>query len=133
MEKLVWKSEYEIGDFEIDAEHQIFLKIINKMISAFEDENEKEYKVLLLTELYKYADFHFLSEENKMMLHNYPGFEEHKLAHKALLSSLSNQIGYFNLKYIEKTKLLNFLLQWLFEHTTKMDIQFGKFLNENAL
>lgn len=128
--KLIWKKEYEIGDYEIDTEHQIFLKIITKINREFEDDIEIEYKLLLLRELYKYADFHFTSEENRMILYNYPDYNMHKKGHEALLTELSEQIGFFDLKYIDKNKLIDFLFNWFIHHTTSLDLKLGDYLNK---
>jgi len=129
--ELIWKKEYEVGDYEIDAEHQIFLKIIFKINKEFEDDFDNEYEVLLLNELYKYADFHFTSEENRMRLFKYPDYESHKKEHKKLLIELSEKISFFNLKFIEKNKLVEFLYYWFINHTSDLDLKFGIYLNKN--
>jgi hemerythrin len=128
--KLVWEKKYEVGDYEIDSEHQIFLKIIIKIEKAYQNNSEKEYKVLLLKELFKYADFHFASEENKMIFFKYPDYESHMQEHKKLLSELSNQIGFYTLKHIDQNKLIDFLFNWFINHTTNLDLKFGDYLKK---
>ena len=131
MEKLpVWKKEFEVGDFEIDAQHKIFLKIIIKIKKAYQIDFSEEYNILLLKELYKYADFHFISEENRMTLFKYPDLESHMQEHKNLLSELSNQIGFINIEHLDMNKLIDFLYNWFVNHTTSLDLKFGEYLNE---
>lgn len=128
--KLIWRKEYEIGNYEIDSEHQIFLKIVTKINREFEDNLEIEYKLLLLNELYKYADFHFTSEENSMIFYKYPDYKSHKKVHETLLTDLSEQIGFFNFKHIDKNKLIDFLFNWFIHHTTSLDLKFGEYLSK---
>jgi hypothetical protein len=39
-ENVEWKSEYEVGNFEIDFEHQIFVRIIQKIQQTIEEGSE---------------------------------------------------------------------------------------------
>lgn len=127
-QELIWKKEYEIGDYEIDREHQIFLSLIKKIERSFSDKLSNEYTILLIKELYKYADFHFESEQNRMLFTNYPNYETHKLEHDKLLGELNEKIKFFDLKYIDKEKLIDFLFEWFINHTTKSDLLFGDYL-----
>ena len=129
-EKLIWKKEYEIGVYEIDSEHQIFLKIIQKIDKAFQEKYEKEYTLLLLNELYKYADFHFISEENIMRFNKYPELNSHQEEHKKLLAKLSEKIGFFDIEFLNQKKLVKFLFEWFLGHTTTLDLKFGVFLKK---
>ncbi len=127
-QELIWKKEYEIGNFEIDTEHKIFLKIIQKIDHAFTEKQPKDYILSLLRELYKYADFHFISEENLMKLAHYPDFKTHKEEHDKLLTGLSEKIGFFDVQYIDAKKLIEFLVDWFLNHTAKVDTKLGAFL-----
>jgi hemerythrin len=128
MKSLNWKKEYSVGVFEIDAEHKIFLKTIKKIYNAFESGMNGDMLIRLLEELYKYADFHFTSEENVMLMNEYPDYESHKKLHDELIQTLSNTINFFDVDEIDKTKLIEFLIQWFKEHTTSIDLNLGKFL-----
>lgn len=128
MRSLNWKKEYSVGVFEIDAEHKIFLKTIKKIHNAFESGMNGDMLIRLLEELYKYADFHFTSEENVMLLNEYPDYESHKKLHDELIQTLSNTINFFDVDEIDKTRLIEFLIQWFKEHTTSIDLNLGIFL-----
>ena len=52
---LIWKEEYNVGDYEIDEEHKIFIKTIQKIDEAFLNQESNEYIERLLEELHKYA------------------------------------------------------------------------------
>ena len=131
MESLNWKKEYSVGVFEIDAEHKIFLKTIKKIYFAFESGLSGEMLIRLLEELYKYADFHFTSEENVMLMNQYPDYTNHKKQHDELIQTLSNTINFFSIDEINQTQLMEFLIRWFKDHTTSIDLDLGIFLQNN--
>ncbi|MCU7924131.1 MAG: hypothetical protein KZQ88_15690 [Candidatus Thiodiazotropha sp. (ex Dulcina madagascariensis)] len=64
----VWDKKFELGHERIDFEHST--------ISAEAGNGSGKERILrLLAELRKYAEFHFLSEENEMLKVNYPDNE----------------------------------------------------------
>jgi hemerythrin len=72
-------------------------------------------------EVLKYAEFHFLSEENLMEDVRYPHIAEHRQEHQQLLTRLSELIhlslhGEHNLRDIA-----SFLFSWFSTHTTQVD------------
>ncbi|MCG6188887.1 bacteriohemerythrin [Maribellus maritimus] len=131
MKDLNWKNQYSVGVFEIDAEHRIFLKTIKKIYHAFESEMDDEIIKLLLEELYKYADFHFTSEENVMLMNDYPDYKSHKKQHDELIQTLANTINFLDVKKIDKEQLIRFLIQWFKEHTASIDLKLGTYLKES--
>ncbi|MFA5469326.1 MAG: bacteriohemerythrin [Bacteroidales bacterium] len=131
MEKISWKKEYEIGVPEIDSQHQFFVGIIQKINAAYANDCDKDHISLLIKELYKYVDFHFVSEENSMIFHKYPEYKNHKKEHDALLSRLAELIGVFESEFIDRIELVDFLMNWFVEHTTKTDKKFGDYTRLN--
>ena len=130
MENLNWKKNYSVGVFEIDAEHKVFLKTIKKIHNAFEKRLSTDIQKRLLEELYKYADFHFHSEENVMLMCNYPDYESHKMQHNGLMQTLADTINFLDIDKIDKKQLIEFLIQWFKEHTTSTDLELGTYLLE---
>ncbi len=134
MEKLIsWKKEYEVGVYEIDAEHKIFLKTVQKIHDAYLNNLNPEFIESLIMELYKYADFHFICEENIMKRNRYPDYENHKKEHESLLFKLSEVIGSYNIKYINHKDFMEFLLKWFKEHTSKSDTKLGIYLRGEGI
>ena len=124
MEKIFnldWKEIYEVGNFDIDAEHKIFLHIIQKISKAYAQKAPIHYLEALVTELMKYADFHFCSEENLMKAVNYPDLHHHCTVHKNLILQLREEVNTVVFKYINFDNLIQFLYQWFIEHTTTED------------
>lgn len=131
MENLNWKQIYSVGVFEIDAEHKIFLKTIKKIYNAFERQHSLNIQKRLLEELYKYADFHFQSEENVMLMCDYPHYGSHKKEHNELMQILADTINFMDIEKINKNQLIEFLIRWFKEHTTSTDLELGTFLKEH--
>ena len=130
MEVVQWESKYETGVEDIDLQHHYFLNLINHIIEAIMKREEKLYVEALVSELEAYARFHFKSEERMMVKSGYPEYEQHKNHHFDLIQRLG----------IEQYKLLNmdeegnaaevmeFLISWFLEHTTKEDRCFADYL-----
>lgn len=125
---LIWKEEYNVGDYEIDEEHKIFLKTIQKIDEAFLNQESNEYIERLLEELHKYAQFHFISEENIMFKFGYPGLEEHHAEHVALMKKMGSLLITFDPRLVDSKKLINFLVDWFKNHTTNSDRKLVQFI-----
>lgn len=128
MVTLEWSSNYQTGNSEIDAQHQIFVKIINKLIEAKNNDGDKRFIESLCSELLKYAEFHFCSEENIMIEHNYPQYIEHRKHHEKVLSELRNRLFSLQYDYIDFANLESFITDWFTNHTLAEDMKLAKFL-----
>jgi len=126
-----WKKNYEVGDLEIDAQHKTFFKIIEKLHNAYEKQLDDEIQLGYIMELHKYAAFHFISEENYMLVNKYPGYEEHKLLHEELLKELVDNITTYKIKYIDVEGLIKFSFNWFVNHTTIIDKKVVQHINSS--
>lgn len=122
---LEWLDNYNTGLPEIDIQHQRFLYLIKKIY--LEKNNKKEN--LLLKEIYRYAVFHFVSEEELMMVYSYSDIEKQKQSHQDLLSDLSSFVNPIQGFIFNKEKFLYFLVKWFADHTTGEDKELGRFIN----
>lgn len=124
-----WKSEFNTGIARIDFEHKIFLELVNSFKVALDNNKPNEELKRILTEIEKYAVFHFISEENCMFLINYPDFKNHQSQHFELLEQ-------FNLAKYEKSGFLKFYLfikDWFINHTTIEDIKLKEYITGNNI
>jgi hemerythrin len=128
--EIEWKKEYEVGNLEIDAEHKVFVKIIQKIQHAIEGQAEKKYLERLVLELLKYAEFHFCSEENVMLEIGYPEILDHKEKHEKLLAELRNLIFAFGFDKHETHELVDFLIGWFMNHTIEEDKKLSNYVEE---
>ena len=62
--ELEWESDFETGNEYVDLQHRFFVDLINRVGANFKKTDDVVYIEKLISELRKYADFHFTSEEN---------------------------------------------------------------------
>ena len=125
---LQWDRSFETGIEEVDAQHRYFLHLVNRLGQELDTARDENYRSRLIRELFKYAEFHFLSEENLMMRHGFPGLPEHRDIHRQLIEDLSGQLYFSSLE-----SLLRILTDWFLQHSVTEDRAFGEFVRQQAL
>ncbi len=130
MEQIEWNEKYEVGNLEIDAEHRVFVKILQKIIMATESKRDSKAIERLIDELLKYTEFHFCSEENIMFDITYPEIMTHKFEHEKLLMDLRYQIFAFEQKERDLHELVDFLKNWFINHTLNTDKKMALYLRQ---
>lgn len=118
---LKWDHKYELGHERIDAEHRIFLGLVIDFHDAIEQKKSKEKLIRILREIGKYAEFHFVSEENIMADYGYPEQTEHAQLHDILLSDVRDKYSRFMLDEISADEVFDFLFSWFAIHTSTED------------
>jgi len=124
--ELYWVSEFEIGNEYVDLQHRYFLDLINRIGKNFRETDDDDYKRKLIIELHKYADFHFVSEENIAISCGLPGVKSHHQLHLELLEDLNQYAENLDngLKTIDE--FLEFITDWFLVHTQHEDRKFFK-------
>lgn len=121
---IVWELKFETGIQRVDLEHKIFLELINTLSVMLDRHVEQMMLDRLVEEIQKYAEFHFLSEENFMQQINYPDYKAHRDLHFELLER-------FNVAKHKNDKLrdfLDFMYDWFIGHTIKVDMQIKDYM-----
>ena len=120
-EQLIWKSEYNIGNLQLDKEHQQLFDIARKAFNVNKLQEEKskldELKSIV-TELFEYVGKHFNDEQKFMERIKYPHLEEHKKLHIKMVDMLKKLIKDFNtleISQIEK-ELFIFIDSYFVKH-----------------
>ena len=121
-----WQTDYETGNEYVDLQHRYFVDLIKRVSINFKDSNDDVYKEKLINELRKYADFHFVSEENIATACNLPGVNSHHQRHVELLEEFNHHASDLNKGLQTVDEFLDFLTDWLIGHTLYED---QKFLN----
>lgn len=130
-ENLVWKSEYNIGDFKTDNEHQTMFKIAKKalLIRNLHGNEQKEIEELkeIITALYHYTAKHFRNEEKYMYNIQYPDLARHKKIHIELLNVLNNFVKSINSMTIDEieNQLYLFVESYFIKHIVDEDKLIG--------
>ncbi|MCP4596631.1 hemerythrin domain-containing protein [Neptuniibacter sp.] len=126
MIKIQWDKKFELGHERIDFEHRIFLDLIKSVSQLASD---KERALRLLREVEKYAEFHFISEENLMLDTGYPDYSSHKEEHQILLATLKEKSFEYRHDQLSLEELSDFLFQWFALHTTQVDSKLTQYIS----
>jgi len=123
-----WDNKYELGHERIDAEHRIFFRLMMDFQEAVTYGAPNEKLLRTLNEIVKYADFHFVSEENIMTDNNYPDQKRHAHLHNILLSEVKDKLHQFTSGNIGANEVFEFLFEWFALHTSNEDKKLVGFL-----
>lgn len=129
-----WSASYSVGVKEIDAQHQIWIGLINKLHDAMSKGEGKQVLSDILKEVVAYTKTHLSYEESLFEKYGYPD----RNAHKAVHQNFTNQVLDFQKKFDEKNSLLtidvmNFLKTWLIDHITNTDKKYSEFFNSKGV
>ena len=127
---IAWDRKYEIGHTLIDSQHRIFLMLVNKLTATIAGGVTKEYLFRVLSELRKYAEFHFISEENVMHACSYPGTKDHEQIHQNILMEISELCENVSHGRANPQQVVDFLTGWLFSHIALEDTRIADYLSE---
>lgn len=128
MNHIKWDQSFEIGHERIDLEHRVFFNLLESLDKAFEANKPTALILRLLTEIEKYAEFHFYSEETIMLECGYPELERQQQQHHALLQELADKIDEFKTDRCSGFFLPGFLFEWLVLHTSREDRKLSRFI-----
>ena len=118
---LHWDDRYKLGNEKIDAEHHIFLDLIVEFDALGANGAAPDKLIRTLMEVGKYAEFHFLSEENLMIDCQYPDLEGHVKLHQQLVAALEGQIFKLKAGTCTPSQVFDFLFHWFALHTSSED------------
>ena len=120
-----WESKFSVHVDEIDAQHQKLYDITNRMVDIYN--NNPEDCLNIIHELVEYAVIHFRTEERILIKCEYSAYEEQFRAHEkfydkvdVLLRDLKNHKEGLSLD------IVTFLIDWIYTHTTSMDLKIGE-------
>jgi hemerythrin-like metal-binding protein len=57
-----WKTEFSVGIFKIDSQHQDIFKILNKLATAIEEDKDRKILSYILSDVVKHFSYHFTDE-----------------------------------------------------------------------
>jgi hemerythrin-like metal-binding protein/PAS domain S-box-containing protein len=130
----VWRDEFSVKISSIDDQHKELFNLIGKLAKATRGNEESELVNLVLTELVRYAEFHFKYEEDLFQKYNYPEAENHTKIHSYFKDSVENfkKVAESERQHLP-TKIINFLYKWLTVHILKEDMAYSSFIVQKML
>ena len=132
MKEITWEDRYCIGIDEIDKQHMDFIKLLNRIIIISRSGGNIRLKDRLLLEMLKYAEYHFVSEENLMMLYKYPDIDIQKKEHKILLEAFQHQCSKERSGSTNINDLIKYMLEWFMDHTQDKDRKMAEYIKETS-
>ena len=134
MEKIIWDESFSVGIQEIDKQHKKLIEIINRLIETRNVTVYSETISDVLSEMTKYADYHFRTEEEYMLKYEYPDYSLHKEQHKEFLKkTVAFCLDTMEYKKTVPVEVLSYLKNWLTNHILKSDMKYKAFFKEKGL
>ena len=129
MQFFPWKEQYNLNIGEIDEQHRMLVAMIDRLHTAMAEGRGKSVLGDIITELYNYTKFHFITEERLMDEYNYPGLAEHRQEHKELISKVLAMMERQEKNTLGLSSDLSIMLQeWLNNHILDTDKQYSEYL-----
>jgi hemerythrin len=133
MALMTWGPQLSVGIKQIDDQHKKLIEIVNKLNDAMVAGHGRGLIGPTLTELVKYTQYPFATEERLMSLHGYEHTAEHKAEHAKLLRDVGDFKGRFDAgNSMLSIELLRFLRDWLKGHIAGSDTKLAKCLSAVA-
>lgn len=132
-----WKSEYSVGDNQLDADHREIFELINEFqyqslvdLNDKVDQSEIRFLEMMIADLIDYTERHFSREEKHMRAMDYPRLDEHISIHGEMRETL--KAAHSRLKQGEAglaKEVSKFLDHWWYDHILKEDKAYHDYSN----
>ena len=123
-----WSDKYVLGLSEVDEQHKNLFMLVNKMHDLVVNGDDQSTVGKVLDELIDYTVEHFATEEKLFKQNEYPDYANHKREHDDLTQQvLDLQENFREKKVTLSFDLLDFLHNWLNEHTTNSDLEYATY------
>ncbi|RLD63501.1 MAG: hemerythrin [Bacteroidetes bacterium] len=131
---VLWNEKYNTGIKEIDDQHKVLVKILNRLYESFVDRTTNEKLKEVIQEMSKYTEYHFGAEEKYFKEFNYPNTDEHVAEHQSFVEKIKVfQKDMEEGKVSVTFQLMNFLRSWLIEHINGTDKKYISLFKEKGL
>ena len=130
---ITWTKEITVTE-EIDSQHRKLFDMCNELHHSVTFGAERRTLAIGFSGMIDYTVEHFHTEERLFSATNYPDAAAHKKEHDELTETavkLQQQFSEGNL--VISFDLLNFLYDWLMNHTSGSDKAFGAYLREKGM
>jgi hemerythrin len=130
MALLEWKRHFELGIPEVDHEHQELIRLINSVHESLRQKPTVEEVSAVLGEIHSLISAHFALEEKNMRSWAYPGYEEHKRDHEALLDEIRDTMDECSTELpLDRAAFSAKLNAWFENHFRTQDARLHTFLH----
>ncbi len=126
-------NKHSVGILAMDSQHLKLVDIINELYAAMMKGTAQKILNEILAKLIEYTTSHFSQEEALMRVHSYPGLTGQQQQHKDLVDKVKVIKNEFEGGHANAVDTMNFLKNWLLEHISKSDNEYGKYLNSKGV
>jgi hemerythrin-like metal-binding protein len=124
-----WSEELAIGNVLIDTQHRMLMMLCRKLDIAIKTQQPEQTIQRIMLEVKKFAEFHFVSEQNLMHEIGYPEVQSHSQLHLSLLVELQVELSKIRHRTEFPEDLLYSLNEWLLNHITGEDAKIAEFMS----
>jgi len=133
---IAWGDQYRINHTLIDRQHRMLFVRVNKFVRAISGGIASEPLEQILTFLRNYVTEHFETEEQVMRETKYPLLDLQKQQHDRFTRDFSFLEAELREKLVTQKTFMLFKVQllvvdWIANHTMKLDKHFGKYLKQS--
>jgi hemerythrin len=129
MNKILWSDKFSVGNAKLDAQHQVIIDLINKLVDLQAQPFDKVSVRAIYSDLVKYGMEHLKYEEDLLNDHDYQDIVKHKHEHylyvKQVTKSLKDTV---NTNEESLGEMIVFLSDWWTEHILEEDMKYKSFL-----
>ncbi len=130
---ITWTQKLSVHHKLIDQQHQeLFIKIKDLILSIGNAESSEEIGKTLEF-LKEYVEFHFKTEEDLMLEHNYSDYSVHKVEHTYFFKRIAKLEKSYKAKggYLYLTlQIQEEVVNWMINHIAGSDQKLSEFLNK---
>lgn len=123
-----WEKELELDNQLIDTQHRMLVLLCRKLDIAIKTRETEKTILMVMLELKKFTEFHFVSEESLMHEIGYPHLEAHALIHSDLLRQLDLALSNIGHRKEFPEDLLFFLNKWMVHHVVHEDLKLAHYV-----
>jgi len=129
-----WSDALSVNIKKIDDQHKRLIELVNTLHDSMKAGKGNAAIGPILSDLLKYASFHFATEEKYFQEYAYPEYLQHKKQHdeltqKTKMLNASHREGKLSITI----EVMNFLKDWLSNHILVSDKKYSTFLCNKGL
>lgn len=121
-----WRSEYAIGNTNIDEQHKMLFSVIKNFGEVLENGYGSKTYDLFLDFLNRYSKIHFDFEEECMLAHQCPVVSKNKREFKRFTKAVEQEVKNYQQRGFDNERaweLLDWIDNWFENHICRVDCQ----------
>ncbi|MDH4261458.1 MAG: bacteriohemerythrin [Spirochaetia bacterium] len=128
---ITWSNDLALGIDEIDEQHKVLIEILNDVYDTVNSGTRDEKRLKKIVDgMLRYVNFHFVTEEMKMIKTNYSDYKTHKAQHDAFVEkAMEFQAAFREGSTTLPEEMMGFLKDWLVNHIQGTDRQYVPYFN----